>query len=46
MAYLKIAVVRSEAQPIGSRRIETTQVLDPLLTRPTLPVLPAAQLGA
>jgi len=26
MAYLKIAVVRSEAQPIGWRRIETTQV--------------------
>jgi hypothetical protein len=46
MAYLDVAVVRSETQSIGSRRIETAQVLDPLLTRTALAVLPAAQLSA
>jgi hypothetical protein len=45
VTYPDIAVVRSKAQPVGSRRIEPTQVLDPLLTRPTLAVLPTAQLG-
>jgi hypothetical protein len=38
MTYLDVAVVRSEAQAVGSCRIESTQVFDPLLTGPALRV--------
>jgi len=46
MAYLGVAVVHPEAEPVGPRRIQATQVLDPFIARPALPMLPTAQLGA
>jgi hypothetical protein len=39
-------VVHPEAEPIWPRRIQATEVLDPFIARPTLPMLPTAQLGA
>jgi hypothetical protein len=46
MAYLGVAVVHPEAEPIRARRIKATQVLDPFIARSALPMLPTAQRGA
>jgi len=46
MAYLGVAEVHPEAKPVGPRRIEAAQVLDPFIARSALPMLPTAQLGA
>ena len=46
VANLGVAVVHPEAEAVRPRRIQATQVLDPFIARPALPMLPTAQLGA
>src|SRR5215218_1139534 len=45
MANLSVAVVHPEAEPIRPCRIQATEVLDPFIARPALPMFPTAQLG-
>jgi hypothetical protein len=46
MAHLGVAEVHPKAETVGSGRIQATEILDPFIAGPALPMLPTAQLGA